>query len=114
MTRILFLLIMLFLAVFIGLQLNKDPGYVLIAVNQWTIETTLWFAVLASLIGFTVGHNFLIFLARIYRIPVDYQSWRAKHNEKMAQEKTRRGLIEFSEGYWSKAKNHLIKALPNE
>ena len=26
---------------------------------------------------------------------------------------TRKGLIEYSEGYWQKAKNHLIQALPN-
>ena len=113
MRRILVSLFVLFLAIYLGLQLNWDPGYVLIAVNQWTIETTLWFAALALIIGFAVGHSVLLLWDRIAQTPENYHSWRSKRRSKLAQEKTRQGLIEFSEGYWSKAKNHLIKALPN-
>lgn len=113
MRRILVGLVVLFLAIYLGLQLNWDPGYVLIAINQWTVETTLWFAILALIIGFALGHNLLVLFARIVHTPEKYHSWRIKRSSKIAREKTRQGLIEFSEGYWAKAKNHLIKALPN-
>ncbi|OGV46759.1 MAG: protoporphyrinogen oxidase [Legionellales bacterium RIFCSPHIGHO2_12_FULL_42_9] len=113
MRRILVSLVVLSIAIYTGLQLNWDPGYVLIAVNQWTIETTLWFAALALIIGFIVGHSLLLLWARIAQTPESYHNWRSKRSSKLAQEKTRQGLIEFNEGYWSKAKNHLIKALPN-
>ena len=113
MNRILFIVLILFLAVFLGLQLNHDPGYVLIAVNQWTIETTLWFAVFMLLAGFAFAHGLLLLLAHLGQVPTNYHTWKTRHKTKIAQDKTRQGLIEFSEGYWSKAKNHLIKALPN-
>ena len=113
MKRILAIFIVLFLAIYLGLQLNWDPGYVFIAINQWTIETTVWFALLTLLIGFTIGHCLLFLWGRLVKTPARYHVWKTKHNSKKAQEKTRQGLIEFSEGYWEKAKNHLIKALPN-
>lgn len=113
MKRILIILFVLLVATYLGLQLNWDPGYVLIAINQWTVETTLWFALLTLFIGFVLGHVLLLLWARIVKIPANYHDWRTKHNSMIAQKKTRQGLIEFSEGYWAKAKNHLIKALPN-
>ena len=113
MNRILFIVLILFLAVFLGLQLNHDPGYVLIAVNQWSIETTLWFAVFVLLAGFAFVHGLLLLFAHLGQVPTNYHTWKTRHKTKVAQDKTRQGLIEFSEGYWSKAKNHLIKALPN-
>ncbi len=113
MKRMLIIVILLFIAILIGLQLKQDPGYVLIAINQWTIETTLWVALFTLFVVFTLTHCLLVLLAQMHQLPANYKLWRVKHSAKIAQEKTRQGLIEFSEGYWSKAKNHLIKALPN-
>ena len=39
--------------------------------------------------------------------------WHARRLAQKAQAITRKGLIEYSEGYWQKAKKHLIQALPN-
>ena len=36
----------------LGIQLNNDPGYVLITINHWIIETTLWVHVFALLLLF--------------------------------------------------------------
>lgn len=113
MIRILFLFAVLLASVFLGIQLSRDPGYLLIAINKWTLETTLWVAVLACIIAFFVLHFFLLLINKIIHIPRGYQNWRAKRRAFGAQNKTRRGLIEFSEGYWQDAKNHLIKALPD-
>ncbi len=113
MSRILMSLILLFFATYLGLQLNWDPGYVLIAINQWTVETTLWFSILALVVGFFMGHSLLLVFARLIQTPKNYQAWKTRRRSKMAHDKTRQGLIEFSEGYWAKAKHHLIKALPN-
>lgn len=113
MTRLVMILLLLFLAVYLGLQFNQDPGYVLIAVNHWTLETTLWFTLISILVIFVLLHSLLILTTKIGQIPTQIHTWQTKHRTKIAQEKTRQGLIEFSEGYWSKAKTHLIKALPN-
>lgn len=113
MIRILFVFLLLLASVYLGIQLSRDPGYLLIAVNQWTIETTLWVAVVGCIIVFFLLHFLLLLVSKIIHLPSTYQHWRAKRRTQGAQNKTRRGLIEFSEGYWQNAKNHLIKALPD-
>lgn len=113
MMRVLLAFILLLGAVFLGTQLNTDPGYVLIAINHWTIETTLWVAVFGLALLFIIIHIFLQLCHKISQTPGTINHWHAKRLAQKAQETTRRGLIEYSEGYWLKAKNHLIQALPN-
>lgn len=101
------------LAIFLGIQLNEDPGYVLIAINHWTIETTLWVSLITLLCLFLVLHMALLIIHRVQQVPKNYHQWRLKKRTQKAQTITRQGLIEFSEGHWSAAKNRLIKALPD-
>lgn len=113
MIRVLLAFIILLLSVFLGIQLNKDPGYVLIAINNWTIETTLWIAVFGLLFLFVLTYGFVQFCNKITRTPSMINKWHSRRLTQKAQATTRKGLIEYSEGYWQKAKNHLIQALPN-
>ena len=113
MKRILLAFSILLIAMIAGVQLNKDPGYVLIALNHWTVETTLWFLVLALILIFLLLHLTLQILHFIGRAPQKFKRWRAKRQAQKAQEITRKGLIEYTKGYWHQAKNHLVQALPN-
>lgn len=113
MMRILIAFIILLTAVFLGIQLHYDPGYVLIAINHWTVETTLWFTIFALVFLFILVHLFLQLCHKIALAPSSLNQWHAKRLTQKAQATTRRGLIEYSEGYWQKAKTHLIQALPN-
>ncbi|MBL7480638.1 heme biosynthesis HemY N-terminal domain-containing protein [Legionella bononiensis] len=113
MIRILVAFIILLGSVYLGIQLNYDPGYVLIAINHWTIETTLWVTLFGLLFLFMILHIFLQFCHKIARTPGALSKWNTRRLAQKAQATTRKGLIEYSEGYWQKAKNHLIQALPN-
>lgn len=113
MIRILFLLVLLLASVLLGIQLRHDPGYVLISINEWIIESTLWFTLLGLILFFFILHALLILFTKIVQSPISLREWRCKRKLQKAQAKTRQGLIEFSEGYWSHAKNHLIRALPD-
>lgn len=113
MIRLLLAFFILLAAIVLGVQLNKDPGYVLIAMNHWTIETTLWVMILGLVCVFLITYLFLRFCHKLARTPGAMNEWRSKRLTQKAQEITRKGLIEYSEGYWKKAKNHLIQALPN-
>ncbi|RAP34517.1 protoporphyrinogen oxidase [Legionella quinlivanii] len=113
MTRLIIGLVVLLLAIVLGIQLNHDPGYLLIAVNHWTIETTLWFAILGIILCFFLLHWLILFVQKLCHSRSNYRAWRARRRAQIAQAKTRKGLIEFSEGYWDAAKTHLIKALPD-
>lgn len=113
MMRVLFVLILLLASGWLGVQLSKDPGYVMIAIQQWTIETSLWVAVIGLLFFFFLLYFFIHLVARLLNIPSRWRNWLSKRRIHKARATTRQGLIEYSEGYWQKAKNHLIKALPN-
>lgn len=113
MIRILFAFIILLGSVYLGIQLNYDPGYVLIAINHWTIETTLWVALFGLLFLFILTHILLQLCHKIAKTPGSLNKWNSRRLAYKAQATTRKGLIEYSEGYWQKAQNHLIQALPN-
>lgn len=113
MSRLLFTFILLVLSVYIGTTLSHDPGYVFIEINHWTIETTLFVALFACILLFLLFHLILVIVTKLSHSPSSVRNWQNKRRMQKAQAKTRQGLIEFSEGYWAQAKNHLIKALPN-
>ena len=113
MMRVLFAFIILLGSVFLGIQLNYDPGYVLVTINHWTIESTLWVALFILIFSFILMHIFLQFCTKLSKTPGTLHKWNSRRLAHKAQVTTRRGLIEYSEGYWQKAKNHLIQALPN-
>ncbi|WED42507.1 heme biosynthesis protein HemY [Legionella cardiaca] len=113
MIRVIMIFIVLLASVWLGIQLNRDPGYLLIAINQWTIETTLWVAIIGLILAFVLLHAFLLLVSKLARTPDTLRKWQTKRRIQKAQAKTQKGLIEFSEGYFAQAKNHLIKALPD-
>jgi HemY protein len=113
MIRVLIAFIVLLGAVLLGIQLNYDPGYVLIAINHWTVETTLWVAIFGLLLLVLLVHLLLQLFHKVAKTPGTVNKWNSRRLAQKAQATTRKGLIEYSEGYWQKAKNHLIQALPN-
>jgi len=113
MIRVIFLFLILLASVWLGIQLHNHPGYLLIAVNNWTIESTLGVAIIGLAITFFVLHAVLVSINWVAHIPTTWHNYLAKHRSQSAQAKTRQGLIEFSEGHWRQAKKHLINALPN-
>lgn len=113
MIRALCIFLLLLASVLLGLQLNKDPGYVLVSINHWTLETTLWLALFAVLFAFILLHIGIQLLHKFARLPRTIQQWNERRLAHKAQARTRQGLIEYSEGYWKKAQTHLIQALPN-
>lgn len=113
MIRLLLFFFLLLGSVFLGVSLGKDPGYVLISVNHWTIESTLLVSLLIVAIAFLLIHTLLILLRQTTQVSSNYRHWKTARRTQRAQAITRKGLIEFSEGYWSSARRHLLKALPD-
>lgn len=104
--------LILLLSAFLGLQLIHDPGSVLISIHHWTIETTLWFAILCLILSFVLIHGLLVFCHYLSSLPRRIKQWKIQRNIHQAQALTRKGLIEFSEGYWDASQKNLVRALP--
>ncbi len=113
MKKLILFYLALVLAIYIGLHIQKDPGYVLFALGLWTIEMPLWvfgtcLLLIVSLIHYSLNACHQLGSLR-FRVSQYFTHWRTK----TSQCNTRDGLIAFSEGDWSRAEKLLIKGLPS-
>lgn len=113
MIKLILIFLLLLVSVWLGVQLQHDKGYILIAVNHWSIETTLWIGILALVVAFFLLHFSLVFFSWLASLSTSWRQWRVKRRFLFAESKTKQGLIEFSEGRWKRAAKDLIKAVPN-
>jgi HemY protein len=104
------LLILLVAGAWVGQLMVQDPGYVLLAYQQTTVETSLWVLLLILVIGFALLH-WLFNLVHNIRLPGDrLRHWRSDRNQRLARSKTLKGLVALSEGSWWKAQRYLTQA----
>ena len=108
-----FLFAVLLLSVYFGVYLQHDSGYVVFVLNDWTVETSIWVALLALIVLVLAIYFSYSLINKIINIPKTISRWHNLFKMHRSQNKTRQGLIEFNEGHWKMAKKHLIDALPN-
>lgn len=82
MIRTLLIFLLLLGSVWLGIQLHQDTGYVLIALNQWTIEATVLTMFITLLMIFFTLHIGLITLNWILNLPRRWHYWRLKRKAK--------------------------------
>ena len=99
----------LIIAVSIALVAMDNPGYVLIAVGPWTVETTLVLVTIVAILGFAAIYYSIRFVAGMMGVPDGFRHWRQGRREHKAMLSLTRGLIELAEGHWKKAEKQLLK-----
>ncbi len=107
MLRLIWILIILFVSVWLGLQIAKDPGLAFFSYRQWSVEMPLWFAALLFILLLLAGYSLLRFFGGLDRMFYQLKNWlrfRKVHN---AYSKTNRGLIELIEHQWQDAEYYL-------
>src|SRR3990167_751160 len=110
MKRLFIALIILLIAIGIGYLIHQDTGYVLVAYHGWTLETSLWVAILIVIVVYLI----LYVLMRLYRHARTFHHkirlHRHKRRDKKGRDYTNKGLIELAEGNWKKAESLLTKS----
>ena len=111
MRKLLFLLvIMMAVGGVLGLLMRQDSGYVLVAYNGVTLETSLWVLVVAIIITLFV----LSWVKRILFIALRPSNSLAKITGNLAQKRasrnTIRGMLELVGGNWNKAEKLLTNS----
>ncbi|GAB3273745.1 heme biosynthesis HemY N-terminal domain-containing protein [Parahaliea aestuarii] len=106
-----FVLILLALLLGVGVVavIETDPGYVLVAYGNYTLETSLWVGLLLLLALVLL----LYFTVRLLRKLISGQHsvahWLGARKSRQAARLTNRGLIAFIEGNWHKARRLLLR-----
>ncbi|MFT5709635.1 MAG: HemY protein [Halioglobus sp.] len=88
--------------------IETDPGYILLAYGNYTLESSLWVGLLAiALFTFTV-----YFLLRLVRKALSGQNslagWLGNRQSRKSSRLTNQGLFSFIEGSWTKSRRQLL------
>ncbi len=86
-----------------------NPGYVLIGIGHWSLETTLAAFTVSLIIGFFVFYFFFRILGWLVRLPGQIKRRGTNVRFNRSQEALIAGLVDSAEGNWEKAENVLIK-----
>ncbi len=119
MKSLVILLIALLIAVgaafFIHEQLvaQGDPGYVIIGIGHWSIETSLFLMAMLILLAFLTFYLTIRLVIGTLRLPKAIQRRGSEQRSRQSQEALIAGLIESAEGNWEKAEKHLIRHAAN-
>jgi len=103
-----FVLLALVIGALFGTLVARDAGYVLIAYDNMSMETSVWFALLTLVVGYFLIRTILVFTSGFLRSRLGLQMW----NQGRLMEKSRassvKGLLLLEEGNWLEAKKVLL------
>ncbi|MEH6583067.1 MAG: heme biosynthesis HemY N-terminal domain-containing protein [Halioglobus sp.] len=102
-------LIGLLLGVAVVALIEIDPGYVLVAYGNYTVETSLWVGSLVLLLFTAVVYLSVRLLRRVLGGKSSISSWLGGRKTRQGVHLTNRGLINFIEGNWSKSRRQLLR-----
>lgn len=111
MRRIFFIFFILLAAILLGLFVYSDPGYVLIVYRSWSIETTLWAALVIIILLYLILHTAANTLRWFRSLGFRLRAWSRQKQWQKANLYTMDGLHKWLEGRWDVSEKRLIKAI---
>ena len=106
-------LIALLLGVGIVAIIETDPGYVLVAYGNYTVETSLWIGLVILLVFTLLIYTVVRVFRRVLTGQNSISSWLGTRRTRAASRLTTRGLISFIEGNWNRARRQLLRGAKN-
>jgi len=109
-------LLILGVAIWFGVMLHNDSGYVLISYSQWTAEMPLWFFIVSLLLIIVSFRMIMRIISGLIHAPCRLSKFAQRKRMRKARTKMREGFIALAEGRWKDAEKLLTKSisiLPN-
>lgn len=95
------------------LSSNDDPGYVLLGFGGWSLETSMVFFAVGSVLAFFTLYVFFRFLGWLMRLPSQMKAGSKTIKFNRSQEALIAGLVDSAAGNWESAEKILIKHASN-
>jgi len=112
MRRLFFLMLIALLAgVGVVAIIETDPGYVLVSYGNYTLETSLWVGLLLLLVFTLLVYAVVRLVRRLLAGQSSLVNWFGGRQAQRSSRLTTRGLINYIEGNWSKARQQLLKGV---
>lgn len=108
MWRLILVLLFLIASVFVGIEIVKHQGYVLIVFEPWMMQMPIWFAFVSTLVIFVL---FFFIINSIDALKLTFyriKNWLRFHKASRLYNKTQHGLSLLIEGNWKKSEKLLL------
>jgi HemY protein len=89
--------------------IETEPGYVLISYGHTTIETSVWVGIVLIAIFVLLLYGAVRLIHFLLAGPSSVSNWLGGRRARNASQHTSRGMINYIEGNWSKARSQLLK-----
>ena len=99
-------IIVLIGAIFLGLEIQKDPGTVVIQIRGWNIEASVALMAATMLVSFVIFYVAVRLASTTIRAP----KLIGKYRQHRARKALNQGMSELAQGHWGKAQRKLGKA----
>jgi HemY protein len=111
--RRIFALVLVALLLGVGLVaiIETDPGYLLLAYGNYTVESSLWVGLVLLLLFVLLLYTLIALLRRLVGGKKSFTGWLGSRRARQATRLTNRGFVHFIEGNWSKARNELLRGV---
>nr|WP_281388677.1 heme biosynthesis HemY N-terminal domain-containing protein [Litorivivens lipolytica] len=93
----------------LGVLIQRDPGYMLVAIGSVAIETSFWVALALFLVLLAVGHFLLRLSQGSLKSTSRFSRYLAQRREKRSHRESTDGLIALVEGNYQKARQLLTR-----
>lgn len=103
MTVLVLVLLALVLGGLLAALMVRDPGYVLLAWDGMTVETSIWLALLASALGVFVAGRAVRFIRALIGSGDGVRRWLHTRQREAAGRRFNQGLLLLAEGRWNDA-----------
>ena len=110
MAKMIIRLLLLTIAVLAGVLLVRDdPGQLMLRYRDYSVETTLAFAVLILVLSVVAMHYSFKFLRGMWHLPGSIKNLSQNRRYDKARRQLNQGLIDLAEGRFEQAEHHLMR-----
>ncbi len=111
MLRLIIFLFFLLVSVWLGVELVRHPGFLLIVYQPWMVQMPLWFALLSVIFFLSLFYFLIVSIDGLGFLWYRLKNWSRLRREHQSYSKTQQGLCALIEGRWNKAERLLLKGV---
>lgn len=108
--RLVLFLLFIAVCVFIGLGIARDPGYLFLSYQEWTVEMPLWLGIALMFVSVLFVFLFFKLMEALIYAPSATKAWLRDRRLQRVRRRTIRGYIAFAQGSWKEAEKLLVKS----
>ncbi len=103
------IIVTLFASVWMALSLRQDPGYAMISIGDWTLETSLAFFIIVLIVAFLAFYALVRLAIRLWQTPGQTLAANRRRLRNKARKLFALGSRQMAAGQWTAAEKTLIK-----